>query len=352
MDNCVSFVFIVLIYSLFPNHMKCIVTVNQAWFPPFHPHNMTDCMPMFRPPCLSLSVLLISLEFQSAHCCLFLSCSVWVRSIWNWGLGVCLPLSRNKKKLRAWEVSLIGTQEKMKFRAMTPVFLPWHAPGCLFFVHAIQGIDSEFVTVQLSIVSPFVFPELNPIKSSSHQVSPARTARSASSEKRQSGQESIASGHVRTWVLSNWRRTRSLAPPTDAPSLEDAFATRVSKRVKVHFYVGIQYHESNRRPFEDKLRNPFLDLQSICFSFLRQLLFVRMCSSFLYILVKARASACLLGFHSDYSSVFLGFWGHRCQYEDECETDKECTNGNGQCIDLGGTALPRKQCFCIPGKWI
>jgi hypothetical protein len=43
-----------------------------------------------------------------------------------------------------------------------------------------------------------------------------------------------------------------------------------------------------------------------------------------------------------------GFWGSRCQYQDECSTDSEC-NGNGKCIDLGGTALPRKQCFCSPG---
>lgn len=43
-----------------------------------------------------------------------------------------------------------------------------------------------------------------------------------------------------------------------------------------------------------------------------------------------------------------GFWGHKCQYEDECETEAEC-HKNGKCIDLGGTALPRKQCFCSPG---
>jgi len=43
-----------------------------------------------------------------------------------------------------------------------------------------------------------------------------------------------------------------------------------------------------------------------------------------------------------------GFWGNRCQYEDECATDAEC-NSNGKCIDLGGTALPKKQCFCNAG---
>jgi len=45
-----------------------------------------------------------------------------------------------------------------------------------------------------------------------------------------------------------------------------------------------------------------------------------------------------------------GFWGSRCQYEDECETEAECGgSNNGKCIDLGGTALPKKQCFCNPG---
>lgn len=43
-----------------------------------------------------------------------------------------------------------------------------------------------------------------------------------------------------------------------------------------------------------------------------------------------------------------GRWGNRCQYEDECSTDAECSR-NGECVDLGGTALPRKQCFCYPG---
>lgn len=38
-------------------------------------------------------------------------------------------------------------------------------------------------------------------------------------------------------------------------------------------------------------------------------------------------------------------WGDVCQYQDECDTDFDC-NGVGRCIDLGGTALPRKQCFC------
>lgn len=46
--------------------------------------------------------------------------------------------------------------------------------------------------------------------------------------------------------------------------------------------------------------------------------------------------------------TYIGFWGSRCQYQDECETEAECS-GNGKCIDLGGTSMPRKQCFCSPG---
>ncbi|CAL8142378.1 unnamed protein product [Orchesella dallaii] len=42
-----------------------------------------------------------------------------------------------------------------------------------------------------------------------------------------------------------------------------------------------------------------------------------------------------------------GYWGLRCQYKDECADDSDCSNG--KCIDLGGTSLPRKQCFCSPG---
>ncbi|ODM97332.1 Cell surface glycoprotein 1 [Orchesella cincta] len=40
--------------------------------------------------------------------------------------------------------------------------------------------------------------------------------------------------------------------------------------------------------------------------------------------------------------------GLRCQYEDECFDDNDCRkmDNNGKCIDLGGTSLPRKQCFC------
>lgn len=43
----------------------------------------------------------------------------------------------------------------------------------------------------------------------------------------------------------------------------------------------------------------------------------------------------------------IGFWGEKCQYEDECDTDADC-NFRGRCVYLGGTALPRKQCFCSP----
>ncbi|CAL8102783.1 unnamed protein product [Orchesella dallaii] len=46
-------------------------------------------------------------------------------------------------------------------------------------------------------------------------------------------------------------------------------------------------------------------------------------------------------------SCYSRYWGEKCQYEDECDTDADC-NYRGKCIYLGGTALPRKQCFCSP----
>ena len=36
------------------------------------------------------------------------------------------------------------------------------------------------------------------------------------------------------------------------------------------------------------------------------------------------------------------FYGPRCQYEDECEDDSDC--GNGQCVDVRATTAPRKRC--------
>jgi hypothetical protein len=47
------------------------------------------------------------------------------------------------------------------------------------------------------------------------------------------------------------------------------------------------------------------------------------------------------------SQLILGYWGPRCQFEDECTSDSDC--GKGTCVDLGGTSLPQKQCFCPPG---
>lgn len=45
-----------------------------------------------------------------------------------------------------------------------------------------------------------------------------------------------------------------------------------------------------------------------------------------------------------------GFWGRHCQYEDECRRHEDCGGvGQGECIDLGGTNLPRRQCFCAYG---
>lgn len=48
-----------------------------------------------------------------------------------------------------------------------------------------------------------------------------------------------------------------------------------------------------------------------------------------------------------FTECLTGYWGPRCQYKDECDTDNDC--GNGKCMDIGGTSLPRKQCYCSTG---
>lgn len=42
------------------------------------------------------------------------------------------------------------------------------------------------------------------------------------------------------------------------------------------------------------------------------------------------------------------YYGPRCQYWDECTVDQDC-GSQGKCIHIGGTALPRKQCYCKMG---
>ena len=42
------------------------------------------------------------------------------------------------------------------------------------------------------------------------------------------------------------------------------------------------------------------------------------------------------------------YYGPRCQYWDECTVDQDC-GSQGKCINIGGTALPRKQCYCKLG---
>jgi hypothetical protein len=44
------------------------------------------------------------------------------------------------------------------------------------------------------------------------------------------------------------------------------------------------------------------------------------------------------------------YFGERCQFKNECETDSDCNN-MGTCVDIQGTSLPRKQCFCKPGRF-
>ena len=42
------------------------------------------------------------------------------------------------------------------------------------------------------------------------------------------------------------------------------------------------------------------------------------------------------------------FYGEHCQYEDECDKDKDC-GIRGRCVDVDATSFPRKQCFCEAG---
>lgn len=42
------------------------------------------------------------------------------------------------------------------------------------------------------------------------------------------------------------------------------------------------------------------------------------------------------------------FYGPQCQYKDECSSNQDCGT-QGKCIDLQGTTLPRKQCYCNYG---
>lgn len=42
------------------------------------------------------------------------------------------------------------------------------------------------------------------------------------------------------------------------------------------------------------------------------------------------------------------YYGARCQYWDECSSDQDC-GPQGKCIDLEGSALPKKQCYCQLG---
>lgn len=42
------------------------------------------------------------------------------------------------------------------------------------------------------------------------------------------------------------------------------------------------------------------------------------------------------------------YYGSRCQYLTECTVDKDC-GLQGKCVDLNGTSLPKKQCYCNLG---
>lgn len=42
------------------------------------------------------------------------------------------------------------------------------------------------------------------------------------------------------------------------------------------------------------------------------------------------------------------FYGSRCQYLDECVNDQDCGN-QGKCVDINGSTLPRRQCYCNLG---
>lgn len=39
------------------------------------------------------------------------------------------------------------------------------------------------------------------------------------------------------------------------------------------------------------------------------------------------------------------YYGDRCQFWNECSTHPDC-GPHGQCIDLKGSAMPKKQCYC------
>lgn len=39
------------------------------------------------------------------------------------------------------------------------------------------------------------------------------------------------------------------------------------------------------------------------------------------------------------------YYGTRCQFSDECMNDDDC-GVQGKCIDIQGSALPRRQCYC------
>ncbi|XP_023033743.1 uncharacterized protein LOC6638494 isoform X6 [Drosophila willistoni] len=42
------------------------------------------------------------------------------------------------------------------------------------------------------------------------------------------------------------------------------------------------------------------------------------------------------------------YYGPQCQYKDECTSNADC-GVQGKCIDLAGTSLPRRQCYCNYG---
>lgn len=42
------------------------------------------------------------------------------------------------------------------------------------------------------------------------------------------------------------------------------------------------------------------------------------------------------------------YYGARCQYWDECTEDRDC-GAQGKCVNLQGTALPKRQCYCQLG---
>ena len=42
------------------------------------------------------------------------------------------------------------------------------------------------------------------------------------------------------------------------------------------------------------------------------------------------------------------YYGHRCQFKDECVEDQDCGR-HGRCVDLDATSAPRRQCFCQMG---